>query len=301
MKLGISSALEHTDPHDWALKHKRMGLECVNFPVDHTAGEEVFMAYKEAADEAGLMIAEVGVWRNTLAHDPEERERWIRYAIGQLEMADRIGARCCVNVVGTPYGPRWDGGYRGNYSPELWKMAVDMIRRIIDSVRPKHTKYSIESMPWMIPSSPDEYLRLKVKVLEQAEEYGGHDGRFQGVPEADLGGGDIHVVNMITSPERYFFNDLFIEECFEKLDGRICSCHLKDVLLKQEYTFQLEECACGQGTLDIGRYANLASAQDPDMPMIIEHLDTDSEYRDSVMYVRNRLLQLGDGGVPDGA
>ena len=283
MKLGISSALEHTDPHDWALKHKRLGLECVNFPVDHTAGEEVFMAYKEAADEAGLMIAEVGVWRNTLARDPEERERWIRYAIGQLEMADRIGARCCVNVVGTPYGPRWDGGYRGNYSPELWKMAVDMIRRIIDSVRPKHTKYSIESMPWMIPDSPDQYLRLIEDV--DRDEFGAH----------------LDVVNMITSPERYFFNDLFIEECFEKLDGRICSCHLKDVLLKQEYTFQLEECACGQGTLDIGRYADLASAQDPDMPMIIEHLDTDSEYRDSVMYVRNRLLQLGDGGVPDGA
>lgn len=283
MKLGISSALEHTDPHDWALKHKRLGLECVNFPVDHTAGEEVFMAYKEAADEAGLMIAEVGVWRNTLARDLEERERWIRYAIGQLEMADRIGARCCVNVVGTPYGPRWDGGYRGNYSPELWKMAVDMIRRIIDSVRPKHTKYSIESMPWMIPDSPDQYLRLIEDV--DRDEFGAH----------------LDVVNMITSPERYFFNDLFIEECFEKLDGRICSCHLKDVLLKQEYTFQLEECACGQGTLDIGRYADLASAQDPDMPMIIEHLDTDSEYRDSVMYVRNRLLQLGDGGVPDGA
>ena len=283
MKLGISSALEHTDPHDWALKHKRLGLECVNFPVDHTAGEEVFMAYKEAADEAGLMIAEVGVWRNTLARDPEERERWIRYAIGQLEMADRIGARCCVNVVGTPYGPRWDGGYRGNYSPELWKMAVDMIRRIIDSVRPKYTKYSIESMPWMIPDSPDQYLRLIEDV--DRDEFGAH----------------LDVVNMITSPERYFFNELFIEECFEKLDGRICSCHLKDVLLKQEYTFQLEECACGQGTLDIGRYADLASAQDPDMPMIIEHLDTDSEYRDSVMYVRNRLLQLGDGGVPDGA
>lgn len=283
MKLGISSALEHTDPHDWALKHKRLGLECVNFPVDHTAGEEVFMAYKEAADEAGLMIAEVGVWRNTLARDPEERERWIRYAIGQLEMADRIGARCCVNVVGTPYGPRWDGGYRGNYSPELWKMAVDMIRCIIDSVRPKHTKYSIESMPWMIPDSPDQYLRLIEDV--DRDEFGAH----------------LDVVNMITSPERYFFNELFIEECFEKLDGRICSCHLKDVLLKQEYTFQLEECACGQGTLDIGRYADLASAQDPDMPMIIEHLDTDSEYRDSVMYVRNRLLQLGDGGVPDEA
>lgn len=43
------------------------------------------------------------------------------------------------------------------------------------------------------------------------------------------------------------------------------------------------------GTLDIERYARLASDQDPDMPMIIEHLTTDSEYCDSVKYVRRRL------------
>ena len=74
------------------------------------------MAYKEAADKAGLVIAEVGIWRNTLAAVPEERAHWIDYAINQLRMADRIGAICCVNVVGTPYGPRWDGGYRENFS-----------------------------------------------------------------------------------------------------------------------------------------------------------------------------------------
>lgn len=44
------------------------------------------IAYKKAADEAGLTIAEVGVWRNTSA-DPDERKRWIDYAIRQLRMA----------------------------------------------------------------------------------------------------------------------------------------------------------------------------------------------------------------------
>ena len=45
-------------------------------------------------------MAEVGVWRNTLSPDPEIRKASIRYAIGQLELADRIGARCCVNILG---------------------------------------------------------------------------------------------------------------------------------------------------------------------------------------------------------
>lgn len=267
MKLGISSSLEHTSPRDWAAKHKALGLECVVFPVDHTVGEETYMSYKSAADEAGLTIAEVGVWRNTLASDIEEREHWIQYAIGQLKMADRIGARCCVNVVGTPYGPRWDGGYRENFSPELWDMAVGMIQRIIDAVHPLHTKFSIESMPWMIPSSPDEYLRLMNDV--DRPEFGAH----------------LDVVNMITTPERYFFNDRFLEECFAKLNGKIISCHLKDILLRQEYTFQLQECAPGKGTLDLGLYVRLATAQDPAMPMIIEHLTTDAEYEESVRYV----------------
>ena len=71
MKLGISSRLEHSTPQQWAAKHKALGLECVNFPIDFTAGQDVYMAYKQAADRAGLAIAEVGVWRNTLASDQD--------------------------------------------------------------------------------------------------------------------------------------------------------------------------------------------------------------------------------------
>lgn len=268
--------MEHKSPEDWAARHKSLGLGAVVFPVDYLAGDETVSAYKRAADDAGLLIAEVGVWRNTLAADPQEREHWIEYAIGQLRMADRIGARCCVNVVGTPYGPRWDGGYRGNFSPELWDMAVDMIRRIIDTACPEHTIFTIESMPWMIPSGPDEYLRLMNDV--DRPQFGAH----------------LDVVNMITSPERYFFNDRFIDECFSKLKGRICSCHLKDIRLREEYTFQLEECACGEGSLDLPRYIALASAEDERMPMIIEHLHSDTEYESSVSYVMNRVQ--GDGG-----
>ena len=271
MYLGISSSLTHTSPENWAQKHKSLGLKSVVFPVDCNAGEETIMAYKKAADKAGLVIAEVGIWKNTLAADLTERKKNIDYAINQLKMADKIGARCCVNVVGTPYGPRWDGGYRKNFSPELWKMAVCMIQEIIDRAEPKNTKFSIESMPWMIPSSPDEYMRLMNDVNRPA--FGAH----------------LDVVNMITSPERYFFNDRFLEECFTKLKGKICSCHLKDINLKQEYTFQLEECACGKGTLDIELYARLATTEDEQMPMIIEHLTTDEEYIQSVEYIKKRV------------
>ena len=271
MYLGISSSLEHSSPEEWAMKHKALGLQAVVFPVSSDDGEETVVAYKKAADDAGLTIAEVGVWRNTLAANGDERRQWTDYAVNQLRMADAIGAACCVNVVGTPYGPRWDGGYRMNFSTELWDMAVAMIRQIIDTARPVRTKFCIESMPWMIPSCPDECLRL-LEDVDRAK-FGTH----------------LDVVNMITSPRKYFYNDELLHECFEKLHGTIVSCHLKDIRLKPEYTFQLQECACGQGTLDIELYARLATAENPCMPMIIEHLNTDAEYTASVRYVRERL------------
>ena len=54
---------------------------------------------------------------------------------------------------------------------------------------------------------------------------------------------------------------------------------------------RLQECACGEGTLDINLYAQLATAENPRMPMIIEHLTTDEEYVASVQNVRVMLFQ----------
>ena len=58
MYLGISSSLAHESPREWAQKHKALGLQTVNFPVSCDDGEETFMAYKQAADEAGLTTDE---------------------------------------------------------------------------------------------------------------------------------------------------------------------------------------------------------------------------------------------------
>lgn len=269
MILGTSSSLNHSSAKQWAENHAKLGLKAINFPVDFTVGKEKYMAYKNAADEQNLIIAEVGVWKNTLAKDKNERQKWIEYAINQLKMADEIGAVCCVNVAGTPHGKRWDGGYKENFSEQTWYETVSMIQEIIDKAKPKNAKYSIESMPWMIPSSPDEYVKL-IKDVNRSS-FACH----------------LDIVNMITSPRRYFFNEEFLTECFEKLSGQIVSCHLKDIRLREEFTFQLEECACGKGNLNIPLFLELATKENQNMPMIIEHLNTDEEYIESVKYFQN--------------
>ncbi|MDO5156905.1 MAG: TIM barrel protein [Eubacteriales bacterium] len=271
MILGLSSSLTYRSPQDWARKHKALGCDAVVFPIDSNAPQNQIDDFYQAAKEEKLTIAEVGVWKNTLAADVTERNKNIHYAINQLKMADYIGANCCVNIIGTPHGPIWDGAYAGNYSEQTYRMAVQMIQYIIDEAAPQKTKYTIETMPWMIPSSPDEYVQLIKDVNRDA--FGVH----------------LDFINMINCPKRYFFPQDFMKECFDKLKNRIVSCHLKDVLLKNEYTFQLKECACGQGTMPLELYAELATKERKNMPMIIEHLDSDEAYLESLSYVKNRL------------
>lgn len=276
MRIGLSSALEHKTPEEWALKMQELGCKSVVFPVDYTAPENVIADYVDAAHSHDLVIAEVGIWRNVFAVDPKERKEARERAARQLKMADEIGAECCVNVAGTYGGPLWDGGYKTNYSKECWDMTAEYTRNLIDEVRPARTKYCLESMPWMYPTSPDEYLKLLEAVDRSA--FGVH----------------LDAVNMVNCPQRYFFMDDFLQECFDKMGKFICSCHLKDVRLKTEYTFQLEETYCGNGSLNIEKYISLIDKYNRDMPVIIEHLDTDKEYISSLNYVMERLKKAGN-------
>lgn len=269
MKLGVMTDFGCKSATEWANEQVKCGCEAVSFPINCEADDALVEEYLKAASESGLVIAEVGVWRNTLAADTKERNRNIEYAIRQLALAETVGANCCVNVAGTPHGPHWDGGYAGNFSKETRKEIVETVRTIIDEVNPKKTHFTLEPMPWMVPTGPDDYLRLIDEI------------------ERDGFGVHLDLVNMINCPERYFFADEFMDECIDKLGAKICSCHLKDIKLLEEYTFRLKECACGTGTLNIKRYLDRLTALKSDMPVIIEHLNNDDEYRRSLEYVRS--------------
>lgn len=262
MRLGISSPLRHENPKEWAEKLAALGCRAAPFPVNSDAPDELIDAYMQAAQEHDIQIAEVGIWRNALTDEDA-----VAYSIRQLRLAERVRARCCVNVAGTT-GPVWDGGYRENFSRDTWDRTVRMIRRIIDAVKPQHTEFSLEPMPWMIPTGPEEYLRL-IRDVDR-ERFGVH----------------MDIINMINCPERYFFPEQFVDHCFDLLGSRIRSCHLKDIHMPQELTFQLRECACGHGEFPIAHYLRRIEQTDPDMPVIIEHLDRDEEYIDRLRYVQ---------------
>lgn len=267
-RLGTSSPLCHTSADDWAAKHKALGLGALNFHLTCESDSALVDEYVRTAAENDLVIAEVGIWKNTLDPDASCRRKAISYAIGQLALADRIGAKCCVNILGAR-GTRWDGAYKENFTSDTWKLSVKTIQEIIDNVNPKNTYFTIESMPWMFPMGPDEYLQLLSDV------------------DRDCFAVHLDVFNWMTDPRRYFMNEDFIGECFEKL-GRYCrSCHLKDVRMEENYTLSFRETFAGNGGVNIRYLIETALSCNQEMPFIIEHLSTDEEYISSVRYIQS--------------
>lgn len=273
MRLGIAGGISHRTPEEWAEKQYNLGCGAVILPLDYKAADSIVDTYVKACSDYGLIIAEVGAWCNPMSSVSKERKKNIAYIKEQLRFADRINARCCVNIAGTS-GEIWDGGYIENYSEEMYTAIVETLQEIIDDVNPQNTYYTLEPMPWMIPHSPESYLQLIEDV-----------GRDKFAAHLDA-------VNMINCPERYFFNGDFIEKCVQLLGKYLRSCHVKDVRLERFLTFNLKETYCGDGNLDIVRYAELIHECDKDMPFILEHLSSEEEYINSLKYVQELLKDV---------
>jgi len=206
------------------------------------------------------------------SHGPDENARRaaIEYCQNRLALADRIGARCCVNIAGSR-GEQWDGPHPDNLTEDTFDLIVDTVRTIIDAVNPTRTYYTLETMPWMYPDSPDAYLRLLAAI-----------DRSQFAVHLDP-------ANLICSPQRYFGNAALIKECFEKLGQFIRSCHAKDVALSPHMTTHLDEVRPGLGGLDYSVFLKELHKLEPDICLMLEHLPTEHEYVLAGEYVRSRI------------
>jgi sugar phosphate isomerase/epimerase len=274
MRLGGPTYTPYTDPQSWVTAVQNAGYRAAYSPVGLDADEATIRAYAEAARQADIVIAEVGVWNNPLASDADERRAAIEKCQNCLALAERIGARCCVNIAGSR-GAKWDGPCELDLTEETFEMIVNITRQIIDAVQPTRTFYTLEPMPWMYPDSPDSYLALLQAVDRPA--FAVH----------------LDPVNMISSPQRYFANAAFVRECFEKLGPHIQSVHAKDILLRDNLTTHLDEMRPGLGRLDYRAFLRAANQLTPDLPIMLEHLPSAEEYEQAAAYVRQVASQEG--------
>jgi len=273
MRLGGPVFARDLDPDAWAAAARAQGYRAANCPIKADADDATVAAYVRAAREADIVIAEVGAWSNPISPDEAARRQAIAYCQGQLALADRIGARCCVNIAGSR-GEQWDGPSPDNLSAVTFDLIVETVRAIIDGVRPTRSHYALETMPWVYPDSAESYERLIAAIDRPA--FGVH----------------LDPVNLISSPQRYFRNGDLIRDCFRRLGPRVLSCHAKDILLSTKLTVHLDEVRPGLGALDYGAYLTELDRLPADTPLMLEHLPDEEEYRLAAAHIRGVAREL---------
>jgi sugar phosphate isomerase/epimerase len=261
------------DPDKWVALVKSEGYSAAYCPVKIGADSLTIKSFENAAKKAGIIISEVGAWCNPISRDEKIRQEAIKKCKESMALADEIGAGCCVNISGSR-GEVWDGPDPDNFSKDTFDLIVQTTRDIIDSVNPVRSFYTLETMPWIFPDTPDSYLDL-IKAIDR--------NRLA-----------VHLdpVNMITSPRRYYNTGAFIKECFEKLGPFIKNCHAKDILLQTNLTVHLNECLLGTGGLDYKVFLTELSKL-KDVPLMLEHLETKEEYTQAAANVRRIGESIG--------
>lgn len=259
---------KYQSPNEWIKILHDLNYGAAQCPLKPGATFTEINAYKNAAKKANIIIAEVGAWSNPLDPDENKAKAAIDKNSKALQLADEIGANCCVNISGSRNPEKWAGPHQNNLSSETFDMIVENTRKIIDAVQPKHTFYTLETMPWSFPNSVDSYVKL-IKAIDRK--------RFA-----------VHLdpVNLITGVNTYFNNGLLIKDAFQKLGKYIKSCHAKDILLLEDkLTPHLPEVRAGLGNLDyrvfLGELAKLNN-----VPLMMEHLKSAEEYKKAADYIR---------------
>jgi sugar phosphate isomerase/epimerase len=269
VRLGGQVFEKYNSPEEWIASLKKLGYRAAYCPVSPGADSALIKAYQTTASKNDIVIAEVGAWSNPIDPDQEKAKKAIEKCIDSLALADEIGANCCVNVSGSRNPKNWAGPHKDNLTDATFDLIVETTRKIIDSVKPIHTFFSLEAMPWAYPDSADSYLRL-IKAIDR-KQFGVH----------------LDPVNLVTSPQIYYRNGEMIRDCFKKLGQQIRSCHAKDITLREDnYIPQLDEIIAGKGNLDYSVFlSELAKLKD--VPLMMEHLNSAEEYTQAAKYIRS--------------
>ena len=271
MRLGAPVFAQTNDPAELAKAHKDLGYGAAYCPgpVMQDPSDGNIKAFREAFEKEDIVIAEVGAWCNPMTPVAEEARTNQNLIVDRLSIADRIGARCCVDYAGSYSAEHSAGPHPNDLSPEAFDLVVENTRKIIDAVKPTNTTFTLEMMQWLWPDTPDAYLDLMKAVDREA--FAVH----------------LDPTNLINSPRKYYYTGDVIRECIEKLGPKIRSAHAKDVTMAEKHLVHIDETPPGTGLLDYRVYITELAKLPQDVPLMVEHLKGAEAYADAVKHIRS--------------
>ena len=88
MLLGGTVVGQWTTPEEWEALLVKSRFKAVTAPFDCRTDKHEISAYRRICDKHGVVIAEIGVWKNLFDPNPSVAVEAMAYAKGQLALAD---------------------------------------------------------------------------------------------------------------------------------------------------------------------------------------------------------------------
>ena len=284
MRLGatIEDYIESKDPLAYVKECQEQGYRAVSWPEAFIEAGGEIQETKRTFAAADILIAEVAAWVNPLDPDDEKRRRNLRQITETLAIADELGAVCCATVVGSFDGSGSPfahvGHHPDNFGEKAFEEVVRWVRQVLDEVKPRRTRLTLEMSPWTLLDGPEVYLKILKAV--------------------DRPGLAVHLdpANAIRDPHDFYSTGQVVNRCFDLLGPWIRSCHAKDINhALDSRTVAIGEVLPGRGVLDYDTYLRRIERLSPETPLIIEHLATEPEYAEAAGFIRRVAESAGVG------
>lgn len=246
---------------------------------------------RDAFRDANISIVSISAYTNLVHPDKEQREKNINYVKALLKYARDFGTPYVISETGT-YNKESDWSYdEKNSTEEAYQEIKDVIEDIAKYAYDHDAVFLIENYVNNIVGSVEQIARL-----------------FNDVDHPGLG--------LLMDPTNYFTDkniddvDEELHRIFNCLQDRIKIAHAKDckraanieekhagIDAASHNTFRgagaIELPAAGQGNLNYDLYLKLLSKKYPNIPIILEHIDSEEEIPGVKKFLDERLKVVG--------
>ena len=260
-----------------ARAHRELGLTAAYLPYVPATEEAKLREIREAFGEADLLPAELGYWENIQDLDPATRQANRDALRRYLESAEAMGAACAVTVTGAAtYGTVNDNVNAESFTAAYFDEAVRFAQELIDAVQPRHTVFCYEPFAFTCLDTIEACARM-VEAVDRPQ-FGIH----------------MDLSNFVLAPRDLLRYDALAEEAGRLIGPHAPSAHIKDLKLLGPAThIQIDECAAGEGQLDLGAYLRMLDGLGREIPLFVEHLPDEASYRVADAGVRRAAAAAG--------
>ena len=235
------------------------GLSAIIAPQD--LPEDQCEAFGQEARRLGIVIGEVGMWKNLMTDDESLREQRLARTRSLLTKADLMGCKCVVTLVGTKDPSDHSlAPHPYMYTDQCKSEFREIVLGILDGLELTTTRYVIE--PWH-----NTFFYQPEEIREFIDSVG-----------HPMFGLHLDQMNMVSQATFYRTTEL-IDRTFDLLADKVASVHMKDIRCDSTHMFlKWDEVYIGDGVMDYDTFLKRLAQLPPDTPCYCEHMNNESDF-----------------------